>query len=258
MDPAPPTPTANRRGPVVLVGMVALIVAVRLRGQIPGVVAAHQYLASLGVPVRVLRYDGTILLLGAAFGGAAWLARGGPRGTCATLGLAGPVLPSLRFAALATIPMFVAGALVGDGFRLTLDLVPGVVVAPFVEEVVYRGILVAAVHRAGGVGFGWAASVSALLFGAGHVSWTTAPGLGDALVFLVTGAGGAWFASLLRARGFVLADTIALHAAMNLAWMVFGVAENAVGGLVPNLGRAATVAITIVATRRAARRAAAA
>jgi membrane protease YdiL (CAAX protease family) len=254
VTPTPKTPSPARRGLIVLAAAVALVVAMRLRGHVPAVVAFHNYLASLGVPAAVRRFDATLVLLAAAFGGAAWLARGGPRGACATLGLAGPVLPSLRFTALASLPMFVAGALVGDGPTASLDLVPGVLVAPFVEEVVYRGLLVAAVHRAGGVGFGLAATVSAVLFGAGHVSWSAAPGLGDALVFLVTGAGGAWFAWLLRARGFVLADTVALHAAMNLAWMVFGVAENAVGGVVANVGRAATVAFTIVATRRALRR----
>ena len=254
MDLAPPTPTANRRGVVVLVATVALVVAVRLRGKLPAVVAFHRLLDELGVPAPVRHLDATVLLLAAAFGGAAWLSRRGPRGAFATLGLVGPVLPSLRFAALASLPMFVAGALVGDGFRATLDLVPGVIVAPVVEEVVYRGLLVAAVHRAGGVGFAAATAASAVLFGAGHVSWTRAPGVGDALVFLVTGTGGAWFAWLLRARGFVLADTIALHAAMNLAWMLFGVADDAVGGVVANVGRAATVAFTIVATRRRTRR----
>ena len=230
-----------------------VVVFVRLRGQVPAVVARHRWLASLGVPAPVRHLDATLLLLATAFAGAAWLSGRGLRGACATLGLVGPVLPSLRFAALAAVPMAVAGALVGDDVHAGLELVPAVLVAPLVEEVVYRGLLVAAIHRAGGVRFLPAVILSSLLFGAGHVTWSRAPGVGEVAVVLVTGIGGAWFAWLLRARGWILADTIALHAAMNLAWALFGVAENAVGGLAANLGRAATVAFTVVVTLRRAR-----
>lgn len=59
---------------------------------------------------------------------------------------------------------------------------------------------------------------------------------------------------LAAARGFNLWTSIFLHAVMNAAWMGFAVAENAAGGLWPNIGRGFCIVVGTVLSRRAARR----
>jgi membrane protease YdiL (CAAX protease family) len=106
--------------------------------------------------------------------------------------------------------------------------------------------------RAGGFAFWPVALLAGLLFGASHVPWSSALGVEHVPTLLLTGAGGVWFAWLYRAWRWNLWATIALHAAMNLAWMLFDVADDAVGALWPNVGRAATIALaTVIALRRA-------
>lgn len=73
----------------------------------------------------------------------------------------------------------------------------------------------------------------------------------DALgVFMVTFMGGAWFAWLYIKWENNLWLPIFLHTFMNLAWTLFAISDNALGGLWPNLFRAFTILITVLLTLR--------
>jgi len=240
---------SRRRVLVVLAASVGVLVFVRLRGQLEPWVAFHRWMRDLGVPKDVRQLDSTLLMLGAAVGAALALGARGARGVAEALGLRGSFGRAARFAAIAALPMLVAGAIVGDGLTASWALIPGVLVAPFVEEVFFRGCLVALPARTGGLAFWPVAFVAGALFGASHAPWTGALDWTSLPTFLVTGAGGVWFAWLLRISGWSLWVPLCMQAAMNLAWMAFGVSADAVGGLGANLGRAGTIALAIVLAR---------
>ncbi len=176
------------------------------------------------------------------------MTRGRWRDALRLLGLIAPFGRALTVAALFAFPMFLGSALTGGGLRLSTSLVTGCAVAPFTEELFFRGLFGALLVRAGGWRFWPAAILGGVLFGAAHVSWTTAPTTASLSTFLVTGAGGVWFAWLFRRWRWNLWVPILLHALMNFSWMFFGAAEGAVGGLYPNIGRALTIALSVVGT----------
>jgi membrane protease YdiL (CAAX protease family) len=224
----------------VLAACVGVLAFVRLRGRIPFWRDLHRWLASSGVPDAIRRLDATLLLVGATLAAAGCLARGR---VATVLGLRGSVAPAARVAAIGAIPMALAGWAAGGGPAPSWELVPGVLVAPFVEELFYRAGLVALPVRAAGLPFWPVVGLSALLFGASHVPWSAELAASDAPVFLVTAAGGAWFAWLFRATGWNLWFPVLVHAAMNLAWMAFQAAPDAAGGWTANAGRAGTIAL---------------
>jgi membrane protease YdiL (CAAX protease family) len=240
---------ATRWKGFLVLGLSALLfVFVRLRGRVPAVRAFHRWLASLGVPENLRALDATFVLLGGAFAAGWFLAR---RRAAAALGLCGPIGPAGRIAAIGALPMLAAAWAVGEGWSPSWSLVPGVLVAPFVEEVFFRGCLVALPVRTAGLPFWPVAILSAMLFGTSHVPWSGAPSWGHVPVVLVTGAGGLWFAWLLRAAPWNLWLPILVHAAMNLAWMLFRASPDAVGGWQANVGRAGTIALVTVLVLRA-------
>lgn len=237
---------SRRRVVLVLVAAALVLGFVRLRGQVAPWIAFHRWMRDLGVPAPARQLDATILLLGASVGATLALGARGARGVAEHLALRGGLGRALRFAAIAAIPMGIVGSIVGDGLTVSWALIPGVLVAPFVEEVFFRGCLVALPVRVGGLAFWPVAFLAGALFGASHVPWTSALDWTSLPTFLVTGAGGVWFGWLLRVSGWSLWVPLCMHAAMNLAWMAFGVSADAVGGLWANLGRAGTIALAIV------------
>lgn len=234
---------------------VALFLFARLRGELPPYVAVHTWLAERGVPAELRNLDHSLWI---AFGAvlAARIAWGRSR-TLAGLGLDRGFGTALRFALLAGLPMLLQAAVASPGLALA-GLLRGVLLAPLVEELFFRGALVAIPVRRGGLPF-WPVAVAAgLWFGAMHVPWSAEFGAGHVGVLAATTAGGIWYAWLLRAFDWNLWTTILLHAVMNGAWLVFAVADDAAGSLWPNVGRGATIALgTVLAVRhRRARRAA--
>jgi len=126
-----------------------------------------------------------------------------------------------------------------------------VLIAPVVEEVFFRGLLVAVPVTVGGLRFWPTAIVSSLLFGALHVPWNDQLNGTHIWPFLITGCGGLWYAWLLWVFDWNRWTTIVLHSGINAAWLIFAVAGGATGdGLWSNLGRAATIALgTVIALR---------
>ncbi len=232
---------------------VALLVFVftRVRGSIPLWVELHRSAASAGVPAAVRNLDSSLLLVFASFA-AARLAAGRAR-TLAALGIGASIGTGAVFGVVAAVPMLAQGIAVATGFSTELRTWIGVVVAPFVEELFFRGVLVGLPVRCGGLRFWPVALVAALLFGAMHVPWDDSLQPGHLGVFAATFAGGTWYAWIVRSWGWNLWTTIVLHAAMNAAWTVTGAADDAAGGVWANAGRAGTIAVGTVWTMRRAR-----
>jgi len=123
----------------------------------------------------------------------------------------------------------------------------GILLAPFYEELLFRGYLFGQLHRFGGWGFFTAGLLNALIFGSGHLY--QAHDLVSALsVFAVTGFGGLWFSWIYMEWDRNLWISIFLHFFMNFYWGVFGIADNAAGGLYANLFRMLMIIFSIVAT----------
>lgn len=233
---------------VALLGFVAL----RLRGHWEPYVALHRWLRDIGVSDGVRNLDGFAWMAILAVAAAA--IAGGWRRTASTLGLMGSLPRGFGFAAIAALPMLAQGALAGDGVRIGVDALRGCVVAPFAEELFFRGGLLAIAVRFAALPFWPCAILFGALFGLGHVPWNGTLGVAHAGVLAATTAGGIWYGWLLRAHGWNLWATIGLHAAMNAAWSLFAVADDAGGGLWANVGRGGTIALGTWLTVRRTRR----
>lgn len=239
MIPTPgTTPCAShwRRGVALA---IAVFVFTRVRGDFALYVELHRWVKRLGVPDELRALDGSLLLVFASLA-AARLAYG--RGAVLRgLGLRGSFLAGATFAGVAGAPMVLQAALASDGLRLDLGVLRGVVVAPFVEELLFRAVLVAIPVRCGGWPFWPVAVAAALVFASTHVPWNAQFGAQHVGVLAATMAGGIWYAWLVRLYAWNLWVSILLHAVMNAAWTVFAVADSAAGGLWPNVGRGLTI-----------------
>lgn len=231
----------NARGwPLAVVIGLSGLVAVRLRGSVPWWVDLHRWLHDQGVPQPARHLDAPLLLLAASLL-AARLAAGRGK-TLRALGLRGSVVQGLWFGLLAAVPMTIQALLASEGLRFGWDGLRGTMVMPLAEEVLFRGVLVRIPVVLGCCRFWPAAILSGLLFGSLHVPWSAELSAGHLPVFAVTSVGGVWFAWLCRRFDWNLWPTVVLHAAMNAAWFVTGAADDAGGGLWPNVGRGLTIA----------------
>lgn len=241
----------TRSGPWLLATSVAVLLFVfaRLRGELPCYVALHRWLDGLGVPANVRNLDHTAWLVLAI-----WLAARlahGRGGVCRGLGVRTGFGRGLGFGLLAGAPMLLQGLLGGDGLRFDANVARGVLLAPLIEELFFRAVLVGIPTRVGGAPFWPVAIAAAVLFGSVHVAWTGPWHGGHFGIFAATLCGGVWYAWIVRCFGGNLWTTIVLHAVMNAAWMATGVAADAGGTLWPNLGRAATIVLGTVLALRA-------
>lgn len=249
-DQAPPVAwPALARGLAVAACALAFV---ELRASIDWYVAFHGWMRELGLGTAVRHLDAPLLLLaGTALG--ARLAAGRGR-ALAALGLRGSWRTGLAFGLAAAAPMLLQAFLGRSGIALSFTTVRAVIVMPFVEEALFRGLLVFVSVALAGLRFWPTAILSGLLFGSMHVSWGAPHALDDLPVFLATTAGGIWYAWIGRCFAWNLWPTIWLHAGMNAAWQVFGVADDAAGGLWPNVGRGLTIAAGTVLALRHSRR----
>lgn len=216
-----------------LVGAPLAALGVRLPGPVIDLVAVTlQALVFVGVVRLTVVDSGALDLRSIGLGG-----RGIPvvRELLAGALWAGPVI--LVSAVLAAILVPLAGATppsplppTGSGLGLALHLIAGAVIAPFAEEVVFRGVAVSAWARMAGP---TAAIVrSSILFAIAHVLVIGADTFGEAAALAFVGAAArlpvavalAWV--YLR-RGSLWAP-IGLHAAFNAVLIVLG--EAAAGG----------------------------
>lgn len=141
----------------------------------------------------------------------------------------------------------------------TLDLIAGtVIVGPFAEEVLFRGVLFRQLVRRGQRRPVWAMAVTAIVFGLAHVtgvvdysrlwdqSWPLL--LSE---FGVTAFGGLLFAWIVH-RWDSLWPAIGLHASLNLSWLLTSGASD-VTEFAAAMTRLASVTIACYVTWRATR-----
>jgi membrane protease YdiL (CAAX protease family) len=187
---------------------------------------------------------------------AAWAARRTPWSLLGLAGLRKPVAAPLAWAAIVLVPAWVACAL----WIATPPPVRGVdllwqgLAGPVAEELIYRGLAIGLLTTL--CGWRWlpACLVPALLFGLAHLGQGADPA-SIAGIALITAAGGLLFGWLWVRWDGNLWPPVLLHAGMNSLWLVYGLGENAIGGLPGNVLRAgivvAAIGLTLVGTRRA-------
>jgi len=171
-----------------------------------------------------------------------------------SLGLTGSISKALFFAMICTAPMFIGFACV---FELSSSIsfhriLITVIAAGFFEELYFRGFLFGQLFRYTWMGFILAVLPAALIFGLLHLYQGT--GFGEVIgVFLITFAGGILFAWAYVEWNYNIWVPIFLHMLMNLAWELFSVSDNALGGVYSNVFRAVTIAMVIILTIKVTR-----
>ncbi|MEO1260825.1 MAG: CPBP family intramembrane glutamic endopeptidase [Bacteroidota bacterium] len=152
---------------------------------------------------------------------------------------------------IGTLPMLL-GAGYLDHFDLTVNLpaiMAGCLLAAVGEELLFRAMLFGQLFRHARWGFLVAGMASAVLFSFGHLY--QADSIGSVVgILLVTFMGGMWFSWLYVEYGYNLWVPISYHFFMNLSWTIFDVSDTALGGVAPNIFRAATIALSIYLTIR--------
>jgi len=164
-------------------------------------------------------------------------------------GLGSGLLTGVSTAFIFCFPMLLGYAFL-SGFTIRLSwesFLFGCVMAAIFEELLFRGFLFGQLFRYGGWGFIPAGLLSAFIFGAGHL-YQSNEIFGALSVFLITALGGMWFAWLYIEWNFNLWISIFMHFFMNLWWTAFNVDESATGGLLANVFRITTIALSIIYT----------
>jgi membrane protease YdiL (CAAX protease family) len=232
---------------------IAILAAIRYRGEIGPYKSLHIWMNDAGLPSWVRNSDTELLLLLFGSGLYALLRRVGrheSRGFLSDIGLRTGVLKGVAAGVVICLPIVLYGLVRGLMQEGTVFLSPKMVriglTGPIVEEWFFRGILVLAMVRLARTRFWLAAIVGALLFGAVHVQWT-AEGLARGWpAFLATGAGGVWFAWLARQWSWNLLVPITAHMLMNTAATWYGGTDHTMGNIHFEIGRAATITLGTV------------
>jgi len=166
-----------------------------------------------------------------------------------SIGLNANILKGLGFAALCCSPLLIGMPVVGTfNFGLTFEyFLRMVILAAFLEEVIFRGFMFGQLFRYGRIGFIWAVIIPAILFGLGHM-YQGHNLISSLMAFGVTALGALYFSWVYVECNYNLWVSIGLHMLMNFSWIVFPVAgnETSVGALVPNILRVAVIALTVI------------
>jgi len=213
-----------------------------------------EYFGDLMKPVdmvlhsRSASYFVVYLIIGTPLFLATWLIRK-EETLLSTLGIGKGALTGFMAALIFTIPMFIGG-LIFYSFTpgISLErLLMATIFAGFFEELYYRGFLFGMLFRFTNLGFIPSVLLSAVLFASGHVYQSPDFAMATG-IFLTTFMGAFFFAWLYAEWQFNLWVPIFLHTLMNLAWEIFSVSDNALGGFTSNLFRAMTIALAIILT----------
>ncbi len=177
------------------------------------------------------------------------------KGMIPELGLNKGFAKGLLFGLIATLPMTVSSAILFKFSNNTFFYILfSVFIAPFMEEVLFRGYLFGMLFKKEQWGFIPASFIAAVLFGIGHL-YQAHNLSGAAGTFLVTFVGSAWFCWLYTEFENNLWIPIWLHVLMNMSWTVYQTnVPGAVGSNITNLFRLITIIITVVYTLRYSRK----
>lgn len=165
------------------------------------------------------------------------------------LGLRSPFRRALAFSLIASLPMllaFAASSNVNPKMSV-LSVGVGCFIAPFAEEVLFRGYMFRQLYRRARWGFWLSVAIPSVLFALVHIY--QAEGIWDLVgIIAVTGLGsvlGCWV--FMRWQDNLWA-VFGLHSFMNLWWEVFAVDNTALGGWLANSARLLTVFLAIMLT----------
>ena len=171
------------------------------------------------------------------------------KGAFGELGLRAPIGRAAAFSFVAAFPMLLAFALTSSiNARMSvLSVGVGCFVAPFAEEVLFRGYVFGQLYRRARWGFWLSALIPSVLFAFGHAY--QASGFWELVgIFAVTGLGSLLGCWIYMRWQFNLWTVFGLHCLMNLWWELFGVADTALGGWIANAARLMTIAVAILLT----------
>jgi uncharacterized protein len=172
-----------------------------------------------------------------------------PSNILGELGLNKDFLKGLQYAFLFTLPMLIGYFLLGH-YNNEQTFIENVLKAfkdGFREEIYFRAFLFGQLFRQVKLGFLPAVIINGLIFGILHIyqAHTIVESIG---IFAITFAGAIWFAWLFIEWKENLWLPIFMHFFMNLYWHLFSTENSAMGGLMLNLPRILTIALSIYLT----------
>lgn len=163
-----------------------------------------------------------------------------------SFGLNRSFFKAIVFSLICTAPMLIGYAVVFDfntEFTLNVFLISGLAAA-FFEELYFRAFLYGQVYRNTNLGFFPSVIIGALLFASVHMYQST--DLAElAGIFAVTFLGGLFFAWMYSEWNHNIWVPVGVHFFMNVFWMLFSAADNALGGLYANIFRVMTIVLVI-------------
>lgn len=166
-----------------------------------------------------------------------------------SLGLNKSIVKGSLFSLICTLPMLIGYSIV---FKFNSEITwneifRGAIIAAFIEELYFRGILFGQIYRYTKIGF-----IPSILFGAIIFAFLHLHQSQDLLtligIFVSTFLGAILFAWVYIEWKNNLWVPIFLHLFMNLFWMLFSAGENALGGVYSNLFRISTILLIIFLT----------
>ena len=246
----------NRNGAfMVWLLATALLASIRYRGELGVYKSFHVWLAGLGAPGWLRNSDTELLMI--LLGVVLWnmmrfIGRGESQGLLCDIGLRCGAMKGIAVGGVICIPIVALGVVRGLMLDDVTFFAPKMIrvgfSGPIAEEWFFRGVLVLAMVRIVGVKFWTAAIVGTVFFGLVHVQWT-AEGLAHGWpAFLMTGAGGVWFAWLANRWSRNLYVSITMHMLMNLAAPWYGATDHWMGNTYFVVGWATTIALGTVST----------
>jgi uncharacterized protein len=172
-----------------------------------------------------------------------------PKDILGELGLNNNFLEGLQYAFLFTLPMLIGYFLLGyyNNEQTFIEHILKAFKDGFREEIFFRAFLFGQLFRQVKLGFLPAVLINGLIFGLLHIyqAHTLAESIG---IFAITFAGAIWFAWLFIEWKENLWLPIFMHFFMNLYWHLFSTEKSAMGGLILNLPRILTIALSIYFT----------
>ena len=170
------------------------------------------------------------------------------------VGLTAPAGRAILFSFIACSPMLVVPMIVGSlnpELSLLRGVLFGAVIYPMAEEILFRGYAFRQLHRRANFGLWTAAVLVGLAFGVAHLGQAAVrqmPLSGEIGTVAIISIGGILYAWLFAKWDDNLWVPFGMHMFMNLWWDVFSLAENPLGGWLPNVLRLLTVVLAIVLT----------
>lgn len=160
-------------------------------------------------------------------------------------------LKAMILALLFTLPMFLSFPYFFE-FNTTFNafsIYDAALLPAIFEEIIFRGLIFGILYKFCRWSFIPAVLLPAIIFGLGHL-YQTVDIVGAIFTFLITFIGAIWFSWLYVKWNYNILLPIFLHFLMNLSWVLFNFNDGAAGNTFANIGRLATIIISLIITLR--------